>query len=97
MRIAYPYASNLDEFDPLIYEAGVSVVPIRDVTELSGFHAVILPGSKNTVESLRFLRQTGLAAALTRAAGGVAVWTTHNLTIRGIGGRAHLRADGQNA
>ena len=29
--------------------------------------------------------------------GDVATWTAHNLTIRGVGGRAHLRADGQNA
>src|SRR5262249_18565835 len=28
--IAYPYASNLDEFDPLIHENGINVVPIRD-------------------------------------------------------------------
>lgn len=29
--------------------------------------------------------------------GDVAVWTAHNLTLRGVGGRAHLRADGKNA
>ena len=67
--IAYPYASNLDEFDPLIYEPGVSVVPLRDAVELADYSAVILPGSKNTVESLRYLQQTGLAAAILRAAG----------------------------
>ncbi len=39
--IAYPYASNLDEFDPLIYEPGVTVVPIRGfapLDPLSGRH-----------------------------------------------------------
>lgn len=66
--IVYPYASNLDEFDPLIYERGVSVVPIRESTPLAQFDAIILPGSKHTAESLRFLRDTGLAAELTRAA-----------------------------
>lgn len=66
--IAYPYASNLDEFDPLIYERGVSVVPVRDFAHLDRYHAIILPGSKNTAESLRCLRQTGLAAEVTRAA-----------------------------
>lgn len=30
-------------------------------------------------------------------AGDTAVWKQHNLTIRGRGGRAHLRADGRNA
>ncbi|HMD88814.1 MAG TPA: cobyric acid synthase [Anaerolineaceae bacterium] len=66
--LVYPYASNLDEFDPLIYERGVTVVPIRDFTSLSSYDAVILPGSKNTAESLRYLRQTGLANEISRAA-----------------------------
>ena len=66
--ILYPWASNLDEFDPLIHEAGVSVVPIKASTRLDGFHAVILPGSKNTVASLRYLRESGLGAEVARAA-----------------------------
>lgn len=66
--ISYPYASNLDEFDPLIYENGVTVVPLRDRCALTDFQAVILPGSKNTAESLRYLEQTGLAAEVVRAA-----------------------------
>jgi adenosylcobyric acid synthase len=66
--LVYPYASNLDEFDPLIYERGVSVVPMRDMTSLAGYHAIILPGSKNTAQSLRYLQETGLAAEIKRAA-----------------------------
>ncbi len=66
--IAYPYASNLDEFDPLIEEADVTLVPVHDFVPLDGYHAIILPGSKNTAESLRHLRETGLAAEITRAA-----------------------------
>jgi len=66
--IVYPYASNLDEFDPLVNEPGVTVVPLRDRLPLAGFDAIILPGSKNTAESLRYLRQTGLAAELLAAA-----------------------------
>jgi adenosylcobyric acid synthase len=66
--IAYPYASNLDEIDPLVHESGVTVVPLRAFRRLENYHAIILPGSKNTVESLRHLRQTGLAAEICRAA-----------------------------
>jgi adenosylcobyric acid synthase len=66
--LAYPYASNLDEFDPLIAETGVTVTPVRDMESLAGYHALILPGSKNTVASLRHLRTTGLAAEVERAA-----------------------------
>lgn len=66
--VVYPYASNLDEFDPLIHEPGVSVVPIQAFTRLDAYHAIVLPGSKNTVASLRYLRQSGLAAEISRAA-----------------------------
>ncbi len=67
--LVYPYASNLDEFDPLMHLAGVNVVPVRDFTRLDRFQAVILPGSKNTVESLRYLQTTGLDRELKLAAG----------------------------
>ena len=66
--LVYPYASNLDEFDPLIYERGVTVVPIRDFTSLSDYNAIILPGSKNTAQSLRYLYECGLAKEISRAA-----------------------------
>ncbi|MCS6773368.1 MAG: cobyric acid synthase [Thermoflexales bacterium] len=66
--IAYPYASNFDEFDPLLSEPGVSVSVVRERQALDGFDAVILPGSKHTAESLRYLRRTGLALEVVRAA-----------------------------
>ncbi|HEV8712201.1 MAG TPA: cobyric acid synthase, partial [Candidatus Binatia bacterium] len=66
--IAYPYASNLDEFDALIHEQGVTVVPVRNCARLDGYHAILLPGSKNTAASLRYLRQSGLAAEISQAA-----------------------------
>jgi adenosylcobyric acid synthase len=66
--VAYPYASNLDEFDPLVHEPGVTVIPVRDRGGLERFDAVILPGSKNTAASLRSLRQGGLAAEVLAAA-----------------------------
>jgi adenosylcobyric acid synthase len=66
--VLYPYASNLDEFDPLLHEPGVTLVPIREPGPLDGFAAVLLPGSKNTAESLRYLRSTGLDGHIARAA-----------------------------
>jgi adenosylcobyric acid synthase len=59
--LLYPYASNLDEFDPLIHEPGVTVTPIRERGPLDAFDAILLPGSKNTAESLRYLLRSGLA------------------------------------
>jgi adenosylcobyric acid synthase len=66
--VLYPYASNFDEFDPLLYEPGVTVVPVREAGPLDGFDALILPGSKNTAASLRYLRGNGLDRELGRAA-----------------------------
>ena len=66
--ITYPYASNLDEFDSLLHEPDVNVVPIRDYARLDSYHAILLPGSKNTGVSLIHLRETGLAAEIHRAA-----------------------------
>jgi adenosylcobyric acid synthase len=66
--IAYPYASNLDEFDPLIYERGVSLVPIHGFARLDTYDAILLPGSKNTAASLRSIQDNGLAPELTHAA-----------------------------
>jgi adenosylcobyric acid synthase len=57
----YPYASNMDEFDPLIYQHDINLVPITKNTSLSHFDALILPGTKNSGASIDFLNSTGLA------------------------------------
>jgi len=62
--VVYPYASNLDEFDPLIHEEGVDVVPVKRPADLEGAAAVLLPGTKNTVASLDHLRHSGLATRI---------------------------------
>lgn len=46
----------------------INVVPLREPCSLEEFHAIILPGSKNTAESLRYLRENGLGAEIVRAA-----------------------------
>jgi len=66
--ITYPYTSNFDDFDPLRYETGVTLVPVRERVPLAEYDAIILPGSKNTAASLRYLLSSGLAAEITRAA-----------------------------
>jgi adenosylcobyric acid synthase len=67
--LLFPYASNLDEFDPLIDTPGVSVTPIGARASLAAYDAIILPGSTNTAASLRHLRAEGLADEVVRAAG----------------------------
>lgn len=62
--IYYPYASNLDEFDALIYQNDINLVPVHQHQDLSLFDAIILPGSKNSGKSLSFLQETKLDEAI---------------------------------
>ncbi|WP_313313264.1 cobyric acid synthase [Pulveribacter sp.] len=70
--VAYPRASNLDEFAPLQSAGGVRVVWARSPAEVEGADWVILPGSKSTAADLAWLRAQGLDSAIARhaAAGG---------------------------
>jgi cobyric acid synthase CobQ/L-threonine-O-3-phosphate decarboxylase len=60
--------SNFNDLDPLAAEPDVRLRLVRDVRELAldglAPDAVILPGSKNTIEDMRALRGAGFAAAL---------------------------------
>ena len=62
--LAYPRASNLDEFQPLLNVPGVRLVWARSPAQLQGVDWVILPGSKATASDLRWLRAQRLDAAL---------------------------------
>nr|WP_076736929.1 cobyric acid synthase [Deinococcus maricopensis] len=59
-----PRVSNLDEFAPL----GPLARWVTRPEELDGARAIILPGSKATIADLAWLRASGLAGAVTRAA-----------------------------
>lgn len=62
--IRLPRLSNFTDIDPLLYESDVSLRFVQTPDELGQPDAVLLPGSKNTVDDLLFLRQTGLEQAL---------------------------------
>ncbi|MDR2745626.1 MAG: cobyric acid synthase [Desulfovibrio sp.] len=64
-----PYISNFTDLDALRYEPGVRVRTIRAAVDMGRPDAIILPGSKNTLADLRFLRESGLAGGLCRYAG----------------------------
>ena len=71
--IQFPHISNFTDFDPLFLEPGVDVYFCRRSQDIGAAHVVILPGTKNTIDDLRWLRKTGFADALAqrRAAGAV--------------------------
>ncbi len=59
-----PRISNFTDLDPLRVEPDVRVRIVRTAAELGRPDAVILPGSKNTLADLAYLRKNGLAQAL---------------------------------
>ncbi|ELZ59170.1 MULTISPECIES: cobyric acid synthase [Halorubrum] len=59
-----PRISNFTDLEPLAREPGVRVVYLPLDAGLDGVDAVVLPGSKNTVDDLLALREPGLDAAL---------------------------------
>jgi len=64
-----PRISNFDDFEPLAREPGVRVRFVRTPAELAGADAIILPGSKSTIADLQWVRDSGLASAISTAAG----------------------------
>jgi adenosylcobyric acid synthase len=66
--IAYPWTSNFDEFEGLAHVDGVNLHIVRDRVDLRRYDAIVLPGSRNTVASLRWLRSVGMASEITSAA-----------------------------
>jgi adenosylcobyric acid synthase len=67
--IDLPHVSNFTDVDALAVEPDVRLRRVRAVQELGRPDAVILPGSKNTLADLGWLRENGLAEALTALAG----------------------------
>jgi adenosylcobyric acid synthase len=66
--VALPRLSNFTDFDALAAEPSVVVSFVRRPAELARADAVILPGTKQTLDDLAWLRATGLAAAIRRRA-----------------------------
>ena len=63
-----PHISNFTDLDALRGEPDVAIRVARAPEDLAGADAVVLPGSKNTLGDLAWLRHTGLAAEIERVA-----------------------------
>jgi cobyric acid synthase len=59
--IDLPHISNFTDFDPLRMETDVHLRIVRTSQDLGSPDAIILPGSKNVIGDLQYLRKTGLA------------------------------------
>jgi adenosylcobyric acid synthase len=62
--IAFPSISNFTDFAPLLAEPSVSLRYLREPGDLVSASVVILPGSKQTVQDLRWLREQGFEEPL---------------------------------
>ena len=62
--IRYPRISNFTDFNVFEYMEGVSVRYVSSVRELGEPDMIFLPGSKNTMGDLRWLRESGLENAV---------------------------------
>ena len=62
--IRLPHISNFTDFNPFEQLRCVTVRYVRSLSELDNPDIIILPGSKNTIQDLRWLKKTGLAAVI---------------------------------
>lgn len=61
------YISNFTDFDPFMHEPDVEIVYSRNSSEIENADMVIIPGSKNTVKDLMFLKEARLDKSIKRA------------------------------
>ncbi len=66
--IRFPRISNFTDFNPLEYIDGVSLRYVGSFGELGNPDLILLPGTKNTMSDLQWMRQSGLEAAVLKHA-----------------------------
>lgn len=67
--VRFPRISNFTDFAPLEVIPGVSVRYVSDARRLGEPDLIILPGTKNTMGDLRWMRQSGMEASVLRLSG----------------------------
>ncbi len=67
--IRLPNIANFDDFDPLRAEPGVCLRYVQSPQALGQPQAIILPGTKNTLADLAWMKAAGLAQAVVEQAG----------------------------
>jgi adenosylcobyric acid synthase len=67
--VRLPHAANLSDCQPWWDDQGVRIRWTSDRAVLASAKVIVLPGTKNTLDDLRWLREQGLERALQEAAG----------------------------
>ena len=71
--VRLPRISNFTDFDALSLEEGVMVLYIDSSEEVGEVDAIIIPGTKNTIEDLKWMRERGIDRAIVDRAGEVPI------------------------
>lgn len=66
--IDLPHIANFTDFEPFLAETDVCLRVVKRADQLGRPAAVILPGSKNVIDDLRYLNTSGLAAQIQQLA-----------------------------
>lgn len=61
------YISNFTDFDPFLYEPDIELIYSRNPADIENSDMVIIPGSKNTVNDLLFLKANHLDESIKKA------------------------------
>ncbi len=77
--IKLPYISNFTDFNIFTYEKGIRVRFVDNVGNIGNPDLLIIPGTKNTVEDLMFLREKGISEEIIKL-------SRHGIVIIGICG-----------
>jgi adenosylcobyric acid synthase len=67
--VRFPYLANFTDFDALAAEPSVSLAFLSGPDELQDADLLILPGSKQTLDDLGWLRGSGFASAIMKFSG----------------------------
>jgi adenosylcobyric acid synthase len=62
--VRLPYISNHTDFEAFETESDVKLIEVDEQTPLGRVDAIILPGTKSTIQDMKALRDSGLAARL---------------------------------
>jgi len=66
--IQLPFASNISDIEPFLYEEDVCLRFVRNSIEFGKPDAVIIPGTKSTIRDLQFMKEAGLSEQIIRFA-----------------------------
>ncbi|EZP77437.1 cobyric acid synthase [Parageobacillus genomosp. 1] len=78
--IRYPKIANFTDVDPFLIEPDCHVRFVTTATQLGQPDLLILPGSKNTIEDLLYMKKNGIAEQIAQ------LYKHHHVTIVGICG-----------